>query len=193
MSTGDEAVARDPAVSPAVLRQMAAVASDAVRDRLAHNPNVPWDVLTELWIDRPGAMLQNPVVTVGLLEDPQLLAKLPVRTAVAVLGLERLSSFFVERLSRHPADEVRAALMAREDLRPSTIERVARDFFHYEWAARHPDTPTAYLEELRAHAWASVRLALVDNPRLPRGWLEALANDDDEKVRRAATARLEAK
>lgn len=63
-------LAASPDTSPEQLRELAAISSKSISFRVAANPNTPIDVLWKLGTKFPKQLLENPVLPLLLLENP---------------------------------------------------------------------------------------------------------------------------
>jgi hypothetical protein len=82
----DEAIARHPAVSGDTLARLARSASKSVVRAVMLNPACPKETLLANVSKYPREFFQNPVFILLLIEDPDLLLKLPVTATKSMLS-----------------------------------------------------------------------------------------------------------
>ncbi|MCY7336453.1 MAG: hypothetical protein LH613_09625, partial [Chamaesiphon sp.] len=70
-------MASNPDTDPQLLRQIAAQTDWELRRLVASNPNTPTDILWQLGIDFPEAILDNPIFELLQLEQFHLAAEIP--------------------------------------------------------------------------------------------------------------------
>ena len=69
--------------------------SDAIGSALTSNPNTPLDTLFKLGVSYPTQLLENPVLDLYLLSNPNLLNEIPESTFGAILALSQVPENFV--------------------------------------------------------------------------------------------------
>lgn len=70
-------VASNVNTEPELLRELAASKDDATRQNVVSNPNTPTDVLWKLGEEFPLKLWENPVFSLLLLENPNLIEEIP--------------------------------------------------------------------------------------------------------------------
>lgn len=77
-------VANNPSADPELLRELASNAFAKILEGVASNPNTPTDVLFDLGQRFPGQLLNNPVFSLLMLENPNLLEQMsfPMQSAL---------------------------------------------------------------------------------------------------------------
>jgi hypothetical protein len=95
-----------------------------------------------------------------------------------------LSETWLERFARHPNATVRLWIVKHPRTPDHLILRLARD---KDWGvlsevARRHQLPVDLYWDYARHPRVFVRLALVNNPFIPREIVEVLANDSDEQI-----------
>lgn len=211
------AVAANPAIGESLIRLMAGDDNDEVRRRLAHNPNVPLDVLAAIApVTSIGATLL-PRIAAATPDEITQLARSPV-AAVRMLLAERpdLPAAIVNLLAEDPDAKVLKSLapnptLTEQQLRTMVaghgarvIARVARNAtcspgLLYDLAAHVPAVQKAYrviASHPNANA-ATLMLCLLDqqarpvaarHPALPAATIAELLDDPDGRVAEAAAA-----
>lgn len=90
-------VASNPSTLPEELRELAKSGDRTIRQNLAANPNTPTDVLFELGAEFPEQVLENPIFSLLLLENPNLANEMPIYTLASLLKLEKVPVFLMEQ------------------------------------------------------------------------------------------------
>ena len=70
----------DENTSPEILTQLAKSKDHQTRKYVAKNPNTPVEILFELGCEFPGEFLNNPIFLLLILEDPNFITKIPLKT-----------------------------------------------------------------------------------------------------------------
>lgn len=73
-------VAKNLNTPPETLRKLADIGDKDIRREVASNPNTPTDLLLNLGTEFPGELLNNPVFSLLLLENLNLLEEMPWKT-----------------------------------------------------------------------------------------------------------------
>src|SRR5262245_57514620 len=118
--------ARDPKTSPERLAALAKSDDIEVRWAVTQNPNTPVEVLFTLGAELPDALLQNPLLTLLLLEQPTLMYEMPKETAGALLLVPTLPVGWLKALARHRDVEVCSAVARHLRAPPEALEDLAR-------------------------------------------------------------------
>jgi hypothetical protein len=206
------AVARNLSAPTALLERLAEKSGRALLEALAQNPNTPPAALLKAGRLHPEALVTNPVFSLLLLEDPNLLSSLPADLWCRLLRRSEPPEWLWPFAARHPSPWVRRvaaqaprapkevlALLAEDGVievrvqvatNPGVPQEVLRaltsnplDRVVRAQAARHPALPPALLEELARDRAPGVRSGTAQNPRAPVALLEALAGDKTGMVR----------
>ena len=99
-------VAKNANTAADLLRDLGSSSDYVIRHNVAGNPNTPTDVLWQLGMEFPLQLLQNPVFTLLLLENPNLVTDIPLITLLALLKLDEVSSEFLGLAAIHDDVEV---------------------------------------------------------------------------------------
>lgn len=94
--------ARDPQAPSELLACLAGHPDPVCRELVTQNPNTPTQVLFELGARHPKQLLQNPVFSLLLLEDPDILQKLPAKCARGLLRQKEAPPLLREYAARDP-------------------------------------------------------------------------------------------
>lgn len=127
--------AGNPQTRPELLRQLANSGDAVTRLKVAGNPNTPTEVLLSLGAEFPQQLLANPVFSLLLLEDPHLVAQMPLLTLRNVVKLPQAPLALLTQAASTRDQEVLLALV------------------------RNPKTPASILKKLTGHSDAEVRNA----------------------------------
>ncbi len=89
-------VAKNYSAAPELLQELGSSSDDTTRKGVASNPNTSTDVLLKLGAQFPGQLLENPVFPLLLLENPNLLADMPLATLRSLLKRDAVPESFLE-------------------------------------------------------------------------------------------------
>lgn len=194
-------VARNFCADPKLLRKLATSPDQDVRCGVAVNPNVPVDVLFKLGEEFPKQLLENPALSLLLLENPNLFDTLPHPTVNSILKEERIPTFFLNWAINHRRINFSIWLAKQPDTPQRTlVEQATRSIAEQsepwceflESVIQDPNTPDDVLEliatrddRLRNPMMDRVDTALVARPKLPKPVIEILA------VRGAVSTKIE--
>jgi hypothetical protein len=145
-------VARNPSTPQHLLKNFASSADEMLCFAVAQNPSAPKTTLFKLGERFPRALIQNPVLSLFLLEDAGLL-QWPDKTLLALLSLKELSAEFLEMMSSARSYVVRQRVAMHENVGLATLYQLARDEARevHESAIKNPLFP-GELRELFAKA-----------------------------------------
>ncbi|BAZ41817.1 hypothetical protein NIES4101_77850 [Calothrix sp. NIES-4101] len=89
-------VATNVCAIPELLHELSTSDDRETRQAVASNPNTPTDVLFQLGAEFPQELLENPVFSLLLLENPNLLADMPEDTQASLLKLPTIPDAFIQ-------------------------------------------------------------------------------------------------
>ncbi len=89
-------VAKNPCTPPDLLRELGASRDYTTRKNVAANPNTPTEVLLKLGAKFPEQLLDNPIFSLLLLENPNLIEEIPRTTLLSLLKCETVPASFLE-------------------------------------------------------------------------------------------------
>ncbi|MBW4598590.1 MAG: hypothetical protein KME29_03005 [Calothrix sp. FI2-JRJ7] len=118
--------AQDINADPELLRALSFSAYKATREAVAANPNTPTDVLLKLGAEFPGQLIENPVFSLLLLENPALLEEIPLPTLQSVLKLDNVPSFILEQAADKADVELQLALTINPQTERKILERLTK-------------------------------------------------------------------
>jgi hypothetical protein len=151
--------AQDPKTAPERLAALAESGDPAVKEAVARNPNTPREALYALGSEHPKALLENPALSLWLLEAPDFFSQMPGKVVIALLQTGGVPRGFLAVLAVHQDHRVRGDVA----------------FFNA--------TPVAVLIALSRDERAEVRREVAENRNAPVEVLEALAGDKETLVR----------
>jgi bacterioferritin-associated ferredoxin len=114
--------ASDPRAMPSLLRRLASHGDPAVRQAVAANPNTPTDALYRLAVRHPDAFLDNPLLELLILENPNLLAEMPSYARSSLLACENAPEAFLEWSEKW--NEGLMAVLTNPNVPKAMIERL---------------------------------------------------------------------
>jgi hypothetical protein len=186
--------ASDPQTPP---ERLAALSTQKeLAEAVARNPNTPIDALLSLAATYPQAFVNNPATELLLLEQPELLRRLPAKVAremiasiplpeswyaifasspndsvqQAVAERQELSEHLFFVLASSKSEPVRLLICSRADCPPQALERCAETNVEriLSQVAKHPNAPAALLGTLLESAHASTRKIAAVHPNAPQ-------------------------
>jgi hypothetical protein len=180
-------IAIDPNTDPQLLRKIATDPDGDLRRLVAGNPNTPTDILWQLGIDFPEAILNNPIFELLQLEQLQLVAEIPHSTLTSLLQCERVPKNFLEYAVDRQDYSLWLAVAYNPHTPSALLENLARksraqDRELIRAVAAHPHTPPHLLAEI-IHIGISVAQIVAENVYTPITVLEKIlhkyAKSDD--------------
>ena len=168
------AQAADPTTAPDELRSLAGLPDPdcELRRLVARNPNASMELLLQLALVVPGDVLQNPVLSLYLMESPQAFFRSPM-VVQNLLGSGPLPAWFVDALQAHWSPDEDSFVMRRIG----------------EWLARAPETSPEVVEKLCTCMNPEARAAASCRPEAPAGRLELLRKAGSDRSMREAGKR----
>jgi hypothetical protein len=174
----DAQMAISPNTNPQLLRQIATENDWELRRLVASNPNTPTDILWQLGIDFPEAILKNPVFELLQLEQLNLAAEIPHDTLTSLLQCEQVP----RRLMEYAVIQQDYSLWLAVAYNPHTpgilLENLARKSRHQDReliraVAAHPNTPPYLLAEI-IDIGGNVAQVVAENLQTPIAVLEQI-------------------
>lgn len=89
-------VAANIYTTPEILLSLSSNKDYETRKAIASNPNTPTEILFQLGVEFPHELLENPVFSLLLLENPNLFQELPEDTQASLLKLEVISDTYLQ-------------------------------------------------------------------------------------------------
>lgn len=146
-------IAIDPNTDSRLLRQLATEPDAQLRRLVASNPNTPTEILWQLGIDFPEAILNNPIFELLQLEHLQLVAEIPHPTLTSMLQCECVPKNFMEYAVESQDYSLWLAVAYNPHTPSALLENLARksrsqDRELIRAVAAHPHTPPHLLAEI---------------------------------------------
>ncbi|BAZ17354.1 leucine rich repeat variant [Calothrix sp. NIES-4071] len=179
----------DATTSSEELRKLADNHNGAVRKLVASNPNTPPDLLVELFIEYPHQVLNNPVIELLLLENPDFFKEL-YQNNPYIFNEDALPSLFKEWAVNCSDEGIRKNLASNENTHESLLVKLAKDTsveVRCHVAGNHRTNPDT-LKQLAEDKSKKVRLAVAENKNIPICALLKLATDKSYEVRSKVAA-----
>ena len=171
-------IAIDPNSDPQSLRQIAMGKDWELRLLVASNPNTPTDILWQLGLDFPEAILNNPIFQLLQLEQLQLAAEVPHATLTSLLQCEQVPKNFMEYAVSQQDYSLWLAVAYNIHTPSQLLESLARKSRHQDREliraiAAHPQTPPHILAEIIKIS-SGVAQVVAENSRTPIDVLEQI-------------------
>lgn len=146
-------IAIDPNSDPQLLRQIATGIDWELRRLVASNPNTPTDILWQLGLDFPEAIMGNPIFQLLQLEQLELAAEVPHGTLTSLLQCEQVPQNFMEYAVSQQDYSLWLAVAYNPNTPTKLLENLARKSRHQDREliraiAAHPHTPQYLLAEI---------------------------------------------
>ena len=127
-------VASDPGTAPALLAELGGSSDRITRQNVAANPNTPTEVLLKLGAEFPEQLLENPIFSLLLLENPNLTAVIPYDTLVNLLKCEIVPDSFMKWASDswRGDRELALALAMNAKTRKNVLKRLLQNSYYSE-------------------------------------------------------------
>lgn len=195
--------ASDPTCAPGRLRRLASHGDPAVRRAVAANPNTPTEALYRLCVRYPDAFLNNPVLELLILENPNLLVDMPAYARSSLLACEDAPIVFLEWAEKW--DEGLLAVLSNPNAPKPMLERLAehaddrvRDAarLHVNAAGELEGEPHQAATEAMSKAMLERDGELIKDlfavDAVPAWALEVLCKDSDAELRALAASHPDA-
>jgi hypothetical protein len=171
-------IASDPKTNPQLLRKIATEPDGDLRRLVASNPNTPTDILWQLGIDFPEAILSNPIFELLQLEHLQLVAEIPHATLTSLLQCERVPKSFMEYAVDLQDYSLWLAVAYNSHTPGGLLENLAlksrsQDRELIRAVAAHPNTPARLLAQI-IDISGSVAQIVAENVHTPINILEQI-------------------
>jgi hypothetical protein len=136
-------VAKNPRTPPDLLRELGNSRDYTTRKNVAANPNTPTEVLLKLGAEFPEQLLDNPIFSLLLLENPNLIEQIPRTTLLSLLKCETVPASFLERAANKRDREVYLALATNARTSKAVLEKLVESHdaeisevarLHVNWA-----------------------------------------------------------
>lgn len=177
-------MAVNPNTDPQILRKLAAEQDGDLRRLIASNPNTPTDLLWQLGIDFPEAILANPVFKLLQLEHLHLAAKIPHCTLTSLLQCDRVPRAFMDYAVSQQDYSLWLAVAYNLHTPSALLENLAQKSRYQDReliraVAAHPNTPLHLLAEI-SEIGSSLAQIVVENPDTPVAVLKKILSKYEE-------------
>ena len=168
----------NPNSDPQSLREIAIGKDWELRLLVASNPNTPTDILRQLGLDFPEAILSNPIFQLLQLEQLQLAAEVPPATLTSLLQCEQVPKNFMDYALSQQDYSLWLAVAYNVHTPSQLLENLARKSRHQDREliraiAAHPNTPPHLLAEIIKIS-SGVAQIVAENDRTPIDVLEQI-------------------
>ncbi|KAF3888683.1 MULTISPECIES: HEAT repeat domain-containing protein [Nostocales] len=122
-------VATNPSAAPELLRELGYSADEITRRSITSNPNTPVEDLLELGTEFPEEFLNNPILPLVVLENPNFLADISQESLLILLKHDAVPSWFLEwvtNLDSEEYEEVFLALLVKPDVPQNALSKLTR-------------------------------------------------------------------
>ena len=170
--------ASNPNTDPQLLRKIATETDWELRRIVASNPNTPTDVLWQLGIDFPEAILSNPMFALLQLERLDLAAEIPHSTLTSLLQCERVPRNLMEYALSQQDYSLWLAVAYNPDTPSALLKNLAQKSRYQDReliraVAAHPHTPPDLLAEI-VNVGSNVAQIVAENAQTPVAVLEKI-------------------
>lgn len=167
-------VAKNSCTPPELLRELGNSSDIITRQNVAANPNTPTEVLLDLGAEFSEQLLDNPIFSLLLLENPNLVNEISISTLISFLKQEKVPISLLEQAINRRYDATEVLLDDVFNEKASTPKPHARLGMAL---AMNAQTPPTVLEEL-IECWDSqvqeaARLHVNWAGEMQQGWDEA--------------------
>jgi hypothetical protein len=123
-------VANNPSTPPEELRKLADSSDAITRSHIAANPNTPTEVLLLLCAEFPAQVLNNPILSLLFLENPNVFNTIPLDSLLILLQQEKVPVFFLEWAATQPKPEIQLAVA----MNAQTPKPILEKFVDSQWS-----------------------------------------------------------
>ncbi len=171
-------VATNPSAEPELLRELALSEDKVTREGVTTNPNAPTDVLLALAGDFPRQFFSNPVLSLLMLENPNLATDLSYWSLLKLLKQDDAPEWFLACAAMHANSLVLEAVAKHKQATEAVLVQLAtKSRYDPELGlciAQRKDVSQKVLERLAEYGAGSVRLYLATYPKISAKVLELL-------------------
>ena len=158
-------VAANPNANPDLLAELASRDDREIRRAVAANPNTPTETLWKVGEQFPDEVLDNPVFSLLLLEEPNLVETIPGETLVSFLMCSTVPVSFMERTTVRVTEQLNFALTINPQTPKRILEKLvkSRNPCLREAARLHVNFPETIPEHLKEIIDEPTKAILMDN------------------------------
>lgn len=170
-------VARNPDTNPTLLVKLSYSSDRDTREGVVSNPNTPTNILLKLGEEFPEQLLDNPVFSLLLLEDINLIEKIPIESLSSLLKQAKIPIIFLEWAAKNCNYEEVLRSVAQNSITSETIleKMVVQKNNIGIYIAQRPNISINLLEKLVKYGDLETHLYLARNAETPVAILEKLA------------------
>lgn len=163
--------ALDPDTNPDILRILATQQDWNLRQTIASNPNTPTDLLWQLGVDFPEAILANPIFELLQLEHLDLAAQIPHGTLTSLLQSDRAPIAFMSHAVNQQDYSLWLAVAYNRNAPSNLLAALAQKSRYQDRellraVAAHPHTSPQLLAEI-SELSNSLAQIVAENPHTP--------------------------
>ena len=123
-------LAKGETTAPEVLAQLATNEDRETRRSVAENPNTPTGILLKLGAEFPEELLNNPIFDLLLLEKPNLIEDIPIKTLRNLIKQDNVpESFIIECAERESDEDLLLAMTVNPTISRSVLEKLHQSKF----------------------------------------------------------------
>lgn len=161
-------VARNPNCSQALLRKLGSHKDDTVRKWVTVHPNTPPEVRLALAQQFPRQLLDNPMLDLLLLENPNLFEDMPIGTVRALMKRPNLPAGFIRFAVTRKDENVQLAIAQNRSTPPEIIAKLKTTGLSQAvcTAAQAWEAPEPGVEEAKILFWHAFNERLVTQRRV---------------------------
>lgn len=97
--------AQDENTSPEILAELANSEDKLTRQYVASNPNISQETLFNLGVEFPKELLENPIFDLLLLENPNLISEIPIKTLRSLIKQDNVPKSFIIECAEKESDQ----------------------------------------------------------------------------------------
>jgi hypothetical protein len=126
-------VAKNVAATPELLAALTVSTDEITRRNVAGNPNTPMEILWGLGEEFPEELIENPILSLWFLENPNFLANVPHKSIISLLKHESIPNWFLELAVNINNDDVIRTLLMLSQTSKNVLQKILIDVDGYEY------------------------------------------------------------
>ena len=168
-------IAQNPATPSHLLERLSQHQEPEVLRALAKNPNTPQEALFVVGQKYTQEFLENPIVPLWFLEQPDLIGRMPAGLLFRLLEFPLPEMWLLEMAQQAPW-HIKSRMVSRPSLSAPVLLLLGKseDADLGVRVAKHPNTPPETLAWLLASDHPKVRTAALQNPKTPKAFYQLL-------------------
>ncbi|MEW6491453.1 MAG: hypothetical protein AB1589_02720 [Cyanobacteriota bacterium] len=149
-------LAQAPSTSPELLRKLASSKDASTRLYVVANPNTPTNVLWKLGVQFPKQLLDNPIFSLLLLENPNLVKVIPLPTLQSLVKQENVPISVLQGAATQINQEIQLAVAMKAQTPKATLEKLVKSRssqvseaaqLHINWAGEMKEASDQAIKE----------------------------------------------